>query len=204
MSTTSSWPAEPNRSGRRSRLFDRRGRPFEHDELEIRGAAAYQGARASTRSPYGAALTLEHPCPSRRSQLARVRSGRRSKELLAVQCRSCGNPVDPRRVELGYDYCLKEECQRLGVKPVKLASIGVNKAADYYTTPDELLPPRLRRLPRRGPRTATFLRRDRGTGADGRLRAIPGRCPPSLGCTPSRLDSIVNLPKATSGSSEAR
>jgi hypothetical protein len=44
-------------------------------------------------------------------------------------------------VELGYDYCLKEECQRRCVEPVKLASIGVNKAADYYTTPDELLPP---------------------------------------------------------------
>ena len=27
------------------------------------------------------------------------------------------------------------------MKPVKLTSIGVNKAADYYTTPDELLPP---------------------------------------------------------------
>lgn len=58
-----------------------------------------------------------------------------------MQCRNCGDPVDPQRVELGYDYCLKEECQRLCVKPVKLASIGVNKAADYYTTPDELLPP---------------------------------------------------------------
>jgi hypothetical protein len=61
--------------------------------------------------------------------------------LLSVQCRNCGDQVDPRRVELGYDYCLKEECQRRCVKPVKLASIGVNKAADYYTTPDELLPP---------------------------------------------------------------
>ena len=58
-----------------------------------------------------------------------------------MQCRICGDPVDPRRVELGYDYCLKEECQRLCVRPVELASIGVNKAADYYTTPDELLPP---------------------------------------------------------------
>jgi hypothetical protein len=58
-----------------------------------------------------------------------------------LQCRSCGDPVDPRRVELGYDYCLKEECQRRCLKPVTLAAVGVNKAADYYTTPDEVLPP---------------------------------------------------------------
>lgn len=58
-----------------------------------------------------------------------------------MECRICGDSVDPRRVDLGYDYCLKEECQRRCVTPVELASIGVNKAADYYTTPDELLPP---------------------------------------------------------------
>lgn len=58
-----------------------------------------------------------------------------------MQCRSCGDEVDQLRVELGYDYCLKEECQRQCLKPVTLASVGVNKAADYYTTPDELFPP---------------------------------------------------------------
>jgi hypothetical protein len=59
----------------------------------------------------------------------------------AVKCRNCGDPVDLRRVELGYDYCLKEECQRACMRLVRLASVGVNKAADYYTTADELLPP---------------------------------------------------------------
>jgi hypothetical protein len=49
--------------------------------------------------------------------------------------------VDPRRVELGYDYCLKDECQRRCMRHVRLAAVGVNKAADYYTTADELLPP---------------------------------------------------------------
>jgi hypothetical protein len=42
---------------------------------------------------------------------------------------------------LGYDYCLKEECQRRHMKRVRLAAIGVNKAADYYTKAEELLPP---------------------------------------------------------------
>ncbi|HEX4864303.1 MAG TPA: hypothetical protein VFV02_09535 [Acidimicrobiales bacterium] len=44
-------------------------------------------------------------------------------------------------MELGYDYCLKEDCQRRCITPVKLGAIGVNKAADYYTTPEELFPP---------------------------------------------------------------
>ena len=58
-----------------------------------------------------------------------------------LQCRNCGSPLDPRRVELGYDYCLAAECQQLHVKRVKLAALGVNKAADYYVRADEVLPP---------------------------------------------------------------
>jgi hypothetical protein len=44
-------------------------------------------------------------------------------------------------VELGYDYCRKEECQRQCLQRVRLASVGVNKAADYYQRADEVLPP---------------------------------------------------------------
>jgi hypothetical protein len=58
-----------------------------------------------------------------------------------LQCRNCGSPLDSRRVELGYDYCLKEECQERCVKRVRLAALGVNKAADYYVRADEVLPP---------------------------------------------------------------
>jgi hypothetical protein len=58
-----------------------------------------------------------------------------------LQCRNCGEPVDPQRVELGYDYCLKEECQRRCLRLVRLAAVGVNKAADYYQRADEVLPP---------------------------------------------------------------
>jgi hypothetical protein len=58
-----------------------------------------------------------------------------------LQCRNCGSPLDPRRVELGYDYCLKEECQQRLMKRVRLAALGVNKAADYYVRADEVLPP---------------------------------------------------------------
>jgi hypothetical protein len=60
-----------------------------------------------------------------------------------LNCRICGDALDPRRVELGYDYCLKEECQRLCLKGVKLASVGVNKAADYYMSAKEVAGPQL-------------------------------------------------------------
>jgi hypothetical protein len=60
-----------------------------------------------------------------------------------LKCRNCDDPIDPRRVKLGYDYCLKQECQEKCLKPVTLAAIGINKAADYYTRADEVLPPRL-------------------------------------------------------------
>jgi hypothetical protein len=59
-----------------------------------------------------------------------------------LECRNCGDPVDPRRVELGYDYCVKEECQQRCLKGVHLAAVGVNKAADYYMRAEEVVPPR--------------------------------------------------------------
>jgi hypothetical protein len=63
-------------------------------------------------------------------------------ECCWLLCRNCGDAVDPRRVELGYDYCLKEECQQRCVRRVELAAVGVNKAADYYQRADEVVPPR--------------------------------------------------------------
>jgi len=62
--------------------------------------------------------------------------------VYGLQCRNCGDLVDPRRVELGYDYCLKEECQQRCLKRVLLAAVGVNKAADYYSKAEEVVLPR--------------------------------------------------------------
>jgi hypothetical protein len=57
-----------------------------------------------------------------------------------VKCRNCGEEVDPRRVELGYDYCTRPDCQeRLG-KRVELARVTVNKAADQYVRAEEVVP----------------------------------------------------------------
>jgi hypothetical protein len=58
-----------------------------------------------------------------------------------LQCRNCGDVVDPERVALGYDYCLEKECQQRCLKPVLLAAVGVNKAADQYLRAEEVLLP---------------------------------------------------------------
>jgi hypothetical protein len=57
-----------------------------------------------------------------------------------VKCKNCGETVDPRRVELGYDYCTRRECQERFVERVELASVAVNKAADQYVRADEVVP----------------------------------------------------------------
>lgn len=57
-----------------------------------------------------------------------------------VKCQNCGDVVDPRRAKLGYDYCVKDECQQRCMKRVRLAAVGVNKAADYYMKAEEVLP----------------------------------------------------------------
>ncbi len=57
-----------------------------------------------------------------------------------MNCRSCGDPVDPSRVELGYDYCTRPECQERCVQRVELAAVAVNKASDQYVRADEVVP----------------------------------------------------------------
>ncbi len=57
-----------------------------------------------------------------------------------MKCRNCGDEVDPRRVELGYDYCTRPECQERLMKRVELARVTVNKAADQYVRAEEVVP----------------------------------------------------------------
>jgi hypothetical protein len=57
-----------------------------------------------------------------------------------VKCANCGDEVDPRRVELGYDYCTRRDCQELLMKRVELARVTVNKAADQYVRAEEVVP----------------------------------------------------------------
>jgi hypothetical protein len=57
-----------------------------------------------------------------------------------MKCKNCGEPVDPRRVELGYEYCTRPECQERCLERVELAAVAVNKASDQYVRADEVVP----------------------------------------------------------------
>jgi hypothetical protein len=57
-----------------------------------------------------------------------------------MRCKNCGDELDPRRVELGYDYCKRRECQERLMKRVELARVTVNKAADQYVRAEEVVP----------------------------------------------------------------
>jgi hypothetical protein len=57
-----------------------------------------------------------------------------------VECRICGTTVDPRRVELGYDYCTADECQRLCLEPARIVRVAVNKAADQFARAEDVVP----------------------------------------------------------------
>jgi hypothetical protein len=57
-----------------------------------------------------------------------------------MECKNCGEDVDPRRAELGYDYCTRRDCQERCVDRVELAAVAVNKASDQYVRADEVVP----------------------------------------------------------------
>jgi hypothetical protein len=58
----------------------------------------------------------------------------------ALECRFCATTVDPRRVELGYDYCTADDCQRRGLERVELVRVAVNKAADQFVRAEQVMP----------------------------------------------------------------
>lgn len=94
-----------------------------------------------------------------------------------MECRNCGDLVDPRRVELGYDYCLKDECQQRCLQRVELAAVGVNKAADYYMRADEALPPPAPAAPPAGPEPSPAPTEVDAPGSN-RLAHRPASTPP--------------------------
>jgi hypothetical protein len=103
-----------------------------------------------------------------------------------LKCRNCGDVVDPRRVELGYDYCLSEECQQRCLQRVELAAVGVNKAADYYMRADEVLPP-----PPPPPPTPS-------------RETEPATSAPSAAAPPAVRDHVRKPPRPAGGRSRAK
>ena len=61
-----------------------------------------------------------------------------------MECRNCGQRIASERVELGYDYCTQEACQRACVERVPLVRVTVNKAADQFVRAESSSAPRAR------------------------------------------------------------
>lgn len=53
-----------------------------------------------------------------------------------AQCVTCGGELHPERAEK-YDYCTKRECRELNARPLTIAAVAVNKAADHYLVLNE-------------------------------------------------------------------
>src|SRR4029453_6191766 len=59
----------------------------------------------------------------------------RTRKTMA-RCVTCGSELHPERAQK-YDYCTKRECRQLNARPLTIAAVGVNKAADQYLVLNE-------------------------------------------------------------------
>lgn len=53
-----------------------------------------------------------------------------------AHCVTCGSELHPERAEK-YSYCTRRECREQNAKPLTIAAVAVNKAADQYLVLDE-------------------------------------------------------------------
>jgi DNA-binding CsgD family transcriptional regulator len=53
-----------------------------------------------------------------------------------AQCVTCGSELHPERAEK-YDYCTKRACRERNARPLTIAAVAVNKAADQYLVLNE-------------------------------------------------------------------
>ncbi len=122
-----------------------------------------------------------------------------------MNCTNCGDPVDPRRVELGYDYCTRPECQERCSKPVRLAAVAVNKASDQYVKADEVAPASVARCGGASTPSRQTSSRDRVDRAN--LGPLAGGPPPRKGWSaprPSWMRSCGGSTNSSVGPSSPR
>ena len=53
-----------------------------------------------------------------------------------AHCVTCGSELHPERAEK-YNYCTRRECREQNAKPLTIAAVAVNKAADQYLVLNE-------------------------------------------------------------------
>jgi hypothetical protein len=99
-----------------------------------------------------------------------------------THCVGCGDELAPERIEHGYTYCLKDDCQARYRRGLTITTVGVNKGADTVIVGDE------DEVRRRG-ETGELARKDTSLGLDygsvraGRTGTTPPPTPPP---TPQR------------------
>ncbi len=98
-----------------------------------------------------------------------------------MKCIECGDELLAERVELGYPYCTKKECQALHHRGLAVTSIAVNKSADriIVADPDEL---------RRRGEAGEFAKKDASLGLD--YRGTEGRSAPARPDRPARRRQV--------------
>src|SRR5262249_41444114 len=98
------------------------------DNVTVARAAAGGSTMAVERRPRGV-----RPAPP----ALELRSFRCWEEE-QLECRHCGAAVDQERVDLGYDYCTREECVEACLEPIDVIAVAVNKASDQYVLKRDL------------------------------------------------------------------
>ncbi|MCI0632342.1 MAG: hypothetical protein L0206_00235 [Actinobacteria bacterium] len=103
-------------------------------------------------------------------------------------CITCGDELHPERAEK-YDYCTKTRCRERNARPSRIASVGVNKAADQFVVLDD--------------RT----QREIASGRYKRAPEVSGSSPqprPRTGSTHSSKRAPVLVPRSSGGSARPR
>jgi hypothetical protein len=55
-----------------------------------------------------------------------------------LNCTYCGDRIPDERAQEGYDYCVKQECSKQGLRALNVVAIHVNKSNDQYALREQL------------------------------------------------------------------
>jgi hypothetical protein len=92
------------------------------------------------------------------------------KATVSIKCIECGDELLSERAELGYQYCMKKQCQTKHHKGLAITAIGVNKSADIFIIGDQ------DEIRKRG-EAGEFGKKDGGLGINYRSRYTGGEVP---------------------------
>jgi len=98
-----------------------------------------------------------------------------------AQCVTCGSELHPERAEK-YNYCTRRECREENARPLTIAAVAVNKAADQYLVLNE--------------RTRDDLAAGRYQDARKSASVTDGRPPRKTGSLPRRPATAPRRPPA--------